>query len=576
MSDDVLGGRCVASMSGREVAQPSRNRKIGDVAQRARRDLSTHMRHIRHIRVLTALGLGAAALGLGCAGAHAPTDAAMEDGTSADAALTCSADCATRGQVCSLGRCTSSACATAELSEQSISGCLFYTLQADNVTADDDAETTFLVTNLGVDPASVELEVAQPAPAGAVWVAMSGQQIGVGAAVALPISMREVMGVGTTRQASLRISSDRPITVAEIESDDSSSVATSSGGTMILPLQSLGTTYQTVSYPQHASPDVVAVDGSRGGAGRVMIVGTHAGTSVMFTPRTSITGDPSGMPPDMVGGMTYPFMLDDGDVLQIYTGAEGEDLTGSTVIASESVAVFSGNISTTYDSDVTGINSADMAHEQMPPLADWATQYVAAALTPQASIGCTSFFGAGGASIWEIVASKDNTKVTVSTPGMLDQIMTLAAGVPWSITQAGSFYVKATAPILMTQGMDCEPSLSLAVAVDGNLFTSLPFAVPPGFDLLLGVVRQAGVEVHLDGPAIDDEMFQPAGGGFDVAAVPLAPCLPTDGSGSCMHQLTSPVGFGVTLRGMDVGSSFALTPPILVAACGPDSELCLD
>jgi hypothetical protein len=217
-----------------------------------------------------------------------------------------------------------------------------------------------------------------------------------------------------------------------------------------------------------------------------------------------------------------------------------------------------------------------MAHEQMPPLGDWATSYVAAALTPQASVGCNSFFGDGGGSIWEVIAALDGTHVTVSAPGEPDVKGVLAAGVPWTIIRSGSFAVSADYPILLTQGMDCEPSLSLAVAVESNLFTSLPFAVPPGFDLLLGIVRPTGAEVDLDGSRIADGTFQSAGGGFDVAVVPLPACVPTDDSGACTHQLVSPVGFGMTLRGMDVGSSFALTPPVLVPACGPDSHLCLN
>ena len=124
--------------------------------------------------------------------------------------------------------------------------------------------------------------------------------------------------------------------------------------------------------------------------------------------------------------------------------------------------------------------------------------------------------------------------------------------------------------------MDCEASLSLAVGVDAALFTTLPFSVPPSFDLLVGVVRQAGIPVKLDGTLIDDGMFVTAGGGFEVAAVGLPPCFPTDGSGACTHLLTSSVGFGMTLRGMDVGSSFALTPPLLTAGCGPDTQLCLN
>ncbi|HEY6475847.1 MAG TPA: IgGFc-binding protein [Polyangia bacterium] len=538
---------------------------------------------MRHLRVAAALGLGMAAPGLGCASPRTPIDAAtLTRDAGADTAPTCSADCAKKGQVCSLDRCTSSACATAELSGQNIVGCLFYSLQADNVTADDGAQTTFLVTNFGVDPANVELEVMQLTSDGADWASFAGRQIAVNASASLPISAHEVTAAGLTRQAALRISSDRPVTVAEIESDDLQSVATSSGGTMILPLRALGVGYQAVTYPQHATADVAATDGSRGGAGRVIVVGTRDGTSVTFTPRTSVTGDPNGVLPDLTALYPYMFTLDDGDVFQIYTGAEGEDLTGGTVTASAPVAVFSGNISTTYGSNATGINSADMAHEQMPPVSAWSRSWVAAALTPQASVGCTSFFdGAGasngaGASIWEVVASRDDTAVTVSVPGMADQTKSLAAGAPWTIVQPGSFYIHATYPILVTQGMDCEASLSLAVAVvDAPLFKNLPFAVPPSFDLLLGIVRPAGAEVDLDGMPIAEGMFQPAGGGFDVAAVTLAPCFPNDGSGACTHQLSSPVGLGMTLRGMDVGSSFALTPPLLVD-CDPGAELCLN
>ena len=65
-------------------------------------------------------------------------------------------------------------------------------------------------------------------------------------------------------------------------------------------------------------------------------------------------------------------------------------------------------------------------------------------------------------------------------------------------------------------------------------------------------------------------MFQSAGPGFEVAAVPLPACIPTDGSGVCTHLLVSTSkngGFGMSLRGMDVGSSFALTTPLV--GCDP-------
>jgi hypothetical protein len=554
-------------MTQSNVAQQHRNARPSDVAQRAPRDRSTYIRRAGHIGRL----LGAAVLGLGCAAATARPDGGSKDSVVHDgSAVACADDCAASGLACSLGRCTSMACATVETNGQSVAGCLFYTLQADNVTADEAATTSFLVSNPGPDAANVALQTAQPVSSGSSWTELTRTQILAGASARLPVSGLSVTGVGVSSKAGLRISSDRPVTVAEIESDDVASVATSSGGTMILPLQSLGKSYRAMTYAQEPTTDVQQTAGSLGGAGRVMIVGTHDGTTVTFTPLGATTGAPGG---DLVVGKGQMFILDDGDVFQIYSEAQDEDLTGATVSADFPVAVFSGNISTTYGLSVSGINSADMAHEQMPPVSSWSKNYVAAALTPQASIGCTSFFGPGGGSIWRVLSSKDGNQVTVAGPGIQAFSFALDAGAAQTIVQAGSFSISADAPILVTQGIDCEPSLSLAVAVGAtSLFKSLPLAVPPQFDLLLSVVRASGTLVKLDGVRIAEGLFQTVEPGYDVAAVPLPPCVPSDASGVCTHLLQSTggsgSGFGVTLRGMDVGSSFALTPPLLVG-CDP-------
>lgn len=455
-----------------------------------------------------------------------------------------------------------------------ISGCVFYTLQADNVTADENATTSLLVANAGVARANVTLEVAEPASGATGWTQLGEFQVDVGAARRIPVaplSAPQVTAVGVTKKAALRITSDQPVTVSELESDNVDRPATSSGGTMLLPLQSLGKDHRVITYPQEPTDDVQLVPGSRGGSARVMVVGTHDGTLVTFTPVGPVTGDPSGDPPDIPAGGPYRVMLDDGDVFQIYSGAIGEDLTGAEVSATAPVAVFAGNISTTYGSNVTGINSADMAHEQMPPLSSWSKSYVAAAMTPQASIGCTSFFGIDGASIWRVLASHDGTHVKVVGPNLPLATYPLAAGAVQTLVEVGSFTVTADYPILVTQGIDCEPSLSLAVAVGTTtLLTSFPFAVPPTFDLLLEIVRPAGAEILLDGTAIRGSMFQAVGDTFELASIPLAPCVPTDGSGVCTHLLVSSstsVGFGMSLRGMDVGSSFAFTTPL--ASCDP-------
>jgi len=579
MSHDVLDRTVGDEMTERNVAQPQRNRR-GNVAQRARRDRSSHIGlrlvGLRLLR-LRALGLSAAlGLGLGCANPTSRPEAGPKDSAASDAANgACAVDCAATGLACSLQRCTSSACQASESNGQGVAGCIFYTLQADNVTADENATTSFLVANAGLARANVTLEMAQPASGGAAWMELGEFEVEVGASrrVPIPVPGLQVTAVGVTKKAALRISSDQPVTVSEIESDNVDSLATSSGGTMVLPLQSLGTDHRVVTYPQEATNDVQTTAGSRGGGARVIVVATVDQTWVTFTPVGPVTADPSGLTPNIPAHGSYQVMLDDGDVFQIYSGAPGEDLTGAEVSATAPVAVFSGNISTTYGSNVTGINSADMAHEQMPPLSSWSKLYVAAAMTPQASIGCTSFFGMDGASIWKVVASRKGTLVTVAGPSIPSVTYPLDAGAVQTLVEVGNFIVTANYPVLVTQGIDCEPSLSLGLAVGATTsLTTLPFAVPPSFDLLMEIVRPNGVEIDLDGAPIDGTLFQTVGSGFGVASVPLAACIPTDGTGVCTHLLVSKstntgAGFGMSLRGMDVGSSFAFSTPLV--GCDP-------
>ena len=73
------------------------------------------------------------------------------------------------------------------------------------------------------------------------------------------------------------------------------------------------------------------------------------------------------------------------------------------------VAVFSGNITTTYGRDGLDVQSPDMVHEQMPPTAHWSLKYVAAALPPQARTSATRCSVSRGASLWRILAANDDT-----------------------------------------------------------------------------------------------------------------------------------------------------------------------
>jgi hypothetical protein len=459
---------------------------------------------------------------------------------------------------CSLGRCTTPACRVAESDRTSFVGCLFYVFEADNVTGDANLPASLLVTNQSPsDAAMVTLQRPVPLGGGATnWMPDPPTSVAAEAAARMVLSQSQVEGGGTALQAAVRVTSNRPVTVALIQSDDSDqSLTTSSAGTMVLPFQTIAAHYRPMTYPQAGTPAVVATAGGLGGAGRIAIVGTHPDTHVTLTLSATAAG--------FATSPASPFdaiPLGDGDVLQIYSAGDGSDLSGTEILADHSVAVFSGNMTTTYGREASGVNSPDMVHEQMPPVGVWGRRWVAAALPPQEAT-CNTLLGTTGASIWRILSSVDGTVVTFDAPAGLVGLpagpITLAAGeVLELVVSGGSFKVTATNAVLVTQGIDCEPSLALAVALD-HLLDDLTFAVLPNFDQLMAVVRPQGMAVMLDGNPIDEASFAPAGTGFEVAQVPVPVCAVS--KQVCTHRLTG--RFGMTLRGMDVLSSYALTAP---------------
>ena len=131
------------------------------------------------------------------------------------------------------------------------------------------------------------------------------------------------------------------------------------------------------------------------------------------------------------------------------------------------------------------------------------------------------------------------------------------AGEHFHVTVAGDFVVSASAPIEIMQGMDCEPSLSSAVPTS-TLLTELYFGVLPNFDTEAAIVRPVGAPLYIDGTIVPpDAKLEAAGGGFEIVRQPIDPCPP--GQGACTHHLEG--RFGITMRGMDVLASWALTAP---------------
>lgn len=472
--------------------------------------------------------------------------------------------------VCSLGRCTSAACLAAEQGD-GVRGCRFYPVQVDNIDGDDGKDMMLILSNASAAPANVVLEVRSAASG---WQPQVADVVPVGGAARM-LRNWPAREVGATRAGALRLSSDAPIMVAQLVSADVAHDASSSGGTILLPVHALTTAYMAVTYQQIPTAQVKAAAGGRLGAGTIAIVATVDHTTVHVSPAREVlvAAGTTFIP----GPMTYDVVLDEGDVEQLFSVVAGDDLSGSQVTADHPIEVLSGNTYTSYLYDMSGLNGADMAIEQIPPTYRWAKEYVGAWLSPQE--GCDGYFKGQGS--WQVIAAEDDTTVTLLstatttfTPpittfrlrrGMSQRFLTQStdqAQVGSGVASTPDFVVQANRPILLAQWLDCEPGLSFGVDARLQRGETL-VSFPPGFEHQLVLVRRGGTAVTIDDIPVDDERFHPVldSHEFEVARLSgadLGACL--DLSEGCARRIAGDA-VGVTWRGMDVVCSYSLTVP---------------
>jgi hypothetical protein len=184
---------------------------------------------------------------------------------------------------------------------------------------------------------------------------------------------------------------------------------------------------------------------------------------------------------------------------------------------------------------------------------------------------CDPLLSPPGASKLSIVSDHDKTSVTIRAPGMPDVMKNQLAESAWvEDTTPQSFTLTSTGPVEVMQGMDCEPTMASAVPTD-RLHDDVYFAVLPGFDTRIALVRKKGHPTFLDGKAVEEGQFESVGGGFEVARLPMEPCPASESV--CTHHVEGE--FGITMRAMDVLAAWSLTIPTWVPCGDPDQADCL-
>ncbi len=221
------------------------------------------------------------------------------------------------------------------------------------------------------------------------------------------------------------IQSTRPVTVAQFNPFSNEDVF-SNDASILLPTPSLGREYYAVSHME-APPF----------HGYFTIVASEPGdTEVTVTPTTMTAASADGRVPAMSAGVAHSFTLAQGQVLNIESNEIYGDLTGSHIVASQNIVVFSG-----HEAAVTSSSCcADHLEQQMLPVSRWGTHYIAA----------TSQRRFREKDHWVILASAPGTKVNLS-PRVHEMPATLDPGVPVRFTSDTNFVVSADKPILVAQ-----------------------------------------------------------------------------------------------------------------------------
>lgn len=215
----------------------------------------------------------------------------------------------------------------------------------------------------------------------------------------------------------------------------------------------LGTEYRVLAYPglNSAFPPQMSVTAVRDG------------TVVTIRPSAMLsTSQPMGVP--------FNVTLDAGQSV-LYTATGLDDLTGSTITATQPVAVFAGARCAQVP---VGTAFCDHLYSQLPPVDKLSTHHV---------VPATDHTGGAG-NLVRVLAVRDGTAVAVNG----GPSVTLAAGQFHEVVNAQSLDITSSQPVLVGQYLqgtqktgEGDPSFSIVPGVDQAL-SHYAFAVPMGTD----------------------------------------------------------------------------------------------
>lgn len=224
-----------------------------------------------------------------------------------------------------------------------------------------------------------------------------------------------------------KITSTVPIVVYQFNPLENVQVF-SNDATLLIPYSGLDTQYTVLGWPQTIAYTPYNPDTNMGTDLRAFltIVATRPNTLVKVIPTTTVIG--GGGIPQIHPYESFEIVMNQFDVLNLETGSFMADFTGSIVIASKPVAVFSGSEASdvpTFDTLAQRYCCADHLEHQLPPDTSWGTTFV----VPHTPRRTEALLRAGAPVTllpqepewYRIIARVDNTEVKTSLPPPQDR-----------------------------------------------------------------------------------------------------------------------------------------------------------
>lgn len=442
-------------------------------------------------------------------------------------------------QACGAAGCERGVCVTGCGDGKTYVGCEFWGADLDHWEPGDRQQYAISVSNPGETAVQVEIwngegtEVARASIAG-------------GTLTTFPLPRQDVDHTSLSMR-SYRVVADGPISAHQFNPLNQSGVA-SNDASLLLPTPALGREYLVLGWPTVSSGRV------RDGRSYMTIIASEEATEVTVRPVADIEAG-SGVAA-IPANTVQTFTLSRGQVLSLGTNrTHGRDLTGSRIQASAPVAVFFGH----ECADIPlGTCCCDHIEQQLFPIEAWGTSVVAAKFAQRGS----------EADLWRVLASENNTVVTLTPAVRGVSTFTLQAGEVREVQSTSAFLVESTAPVLVGQfltgssspdngrrgcsgflaGNSGDPAFTLNVPTRQWLEEYIVLT-PEGFSVNhLTIVTQGPTSVTLDGSPL-------SAAGTPIAGTDFTLYRPEVSAG--VHRVRADRPVGLYAYGFDCYVSYA-------------------